>query len=495
MHQSPAVSPGSKPAAPTSSCKVVFVDLDGSLLNSNLLLEAMLATAKRDPAALLESLRWSFHNRARVKRVLAERWSPDVAQLPFRQEVLKFLEERRSQGARIVLATASDRIWAEAISRQLGLFDDLLASDGQHNLKGSAKLEAIQAYCQRKGFTDFCYLADSTADLPIWSCAAEIGVVQPSRRLLKQLAGCAGAVQTFGQPTSRLLSIWQALRPQQWIKNILVFAPLVLAHELGNGAKLLAALASFVAFCSCASATYVVNDLLDLAADRAHPHKRRRPFACGALPVAWGPVLVAGLLLFGFGLSLAALPWAFSGLLLLYALLTSLYSFWLKRKVMIDVFLLAGLYTLRILAGGVGTSTPVSEWLMALSIFLFTSLAFGKRYIELSRVVDDSEADARGRGYMVSDLSLLESVGPTSGYLAVLVLALYIHSDAAKLYPHSWALWLVCPLMLYWVSRFWILAKRKVLIDDPIVFAFKDRISRLLGLAALVLAGFAAWHG
>ena len=496
MQHSPAVAADAhSTTSPPSGCRVLFVDLDGTLINSDILLESILLAARRQPAALLSALGWSFRSRAMMKRILAQRVMPDVGHLPFRDDVLKFLEHQKSQGVRIVLATASDRIWADAVSRQLGLFDDVLASDGQLNLKGSAKLAAIRTYCQNAGFPTFCYLADSHADLPIWKCAAEIGVVEPDGRLLKQLQGCGGTVQTFGQPTRRWRSALRALRPQQWVKNVLLFAPLLLAHQLANVEKLVAAFLCFAAFSAVASATYVLNDLLDLSSDRVHPDKCRRAFASGALPLAWGPPLAAGLLVFGIGLSLAALPWAFTGLLALYLVLTILYSFWLKRKVMIDVLLLAGLYTLRILAGGVGTDIPVSEWLMAFSLFLFTSLAFGKRYIELSKLTDDTAADARGRGYMVSDLSLLESVGPTNGYLAVLVLALYIHSDAAKLYPHAWALWLICPLMLYWISRFWILAKRQVLSDDPIVFAIKDRISRGLGVVALLLASFAAWRG
>jgi 4-hydroxybenzoate polyprenyltransferase len=269
---------------------------------------------------------------------------------------------------------------------------------------------------------------------------------------------------------------------------------LVLAHQFTDPPKLLAALLCFTAFCSCASATYVLNDLLDLSADRRHPRKCRRAFASGNLPLSWGPPLVAGLLLLGLGSACAALPGTFVGSLGLYVVLTLLYSFWLKRKVMIDVLLLAGLYTLRIVAGGFGTGVPVSEWLMAFSLFLFTSLAFGKRYIELSAMTEDSEVDARGRGYMVSDLGLLESVGPTSAYIAVLVLALYIHGDTVKqLYPRPWALWLICPLFLYWVNRFWILAKRRVLSDDPLVFAFKDRVSLALGAISALLMLLAAW--
>lgn len=477
----------------TATRSIVFVDLDGTLISSDLLLEGMLVAAKKDPAGLLNSLTCVVSGRAAMKRSLADRVMPCIERLPIRSEVVALLQRRKASGARLVLATASDRRWAEPIARHVGLFDDVLASDGRQNLKGQAKLAAINAYCRQHGFATFEYLGDSTADLAVWRHAAQIGVVAPTHRFLRQLARVGKPVQAIGVAPAPWRGALRAMRPQQWVKNVLVFMPLVLAHQLTNMTGVLAAILAFVAFCCCASATYVLNDLLDLDADRSHPKKSKRPFASGQLPLAWGPPLVAGLFLASLAVAAEALPALFTAALACYAVLTLLYSFWLKRKVMLDVLLLAGLYTLRILAGGLATGTPVSEWLMAFSLFLFTSLAFGKRYIEFSSLTTDAEADSRGRGYMVSDLSLLESLGSTSGYMAVLVLALYIHADAARLYPHVSALWLICPLMLYWVSRFWILAKRRSLSEDPIVFALKDRVSRVVGLIAVVLAAVAAW--
>ncbi|HEX3655410.1 MAG TPA: UbiA family prenyltransferase [Pirellulales bacterium] len=477
----------------SASPRLLFVDLDGTLIRTDLLWESLLATASQQPWRL-----WTWacvlpRGRAQLKRAIAEHVPTDAARLPFRAELLEFLAREKSQGTRLVLATASDHIWAQSVAAELDLFDAVLASDGQNNLKGAAKLAAIENYCRHCGASEFDYLGDSSADLPIWKRAAGIGVVEPSRRLLKQVQTCGGRVQSFGERPSRWRHAVRALRPQQWIKNILLFVPLVLAHAWHDGDRIVAALLAFVAFSASASATYIVNDLLDVAADRCHPRKCRRPFASGALPLAWGPPLAAGLLLVGFATAIAALPAEFVALLLLYGVLTLLYSCWLKRKVMVDVMVLAGLYTLRVVAGGVAADVPVSEWLMALSLFLFTSLAFGKRYIELSHLEDDA-VSSRGRGYQIGDLGLLESVGPTSGYIAVLVLALYIHGDTVKqLYPRPWALWLICPLFLYWVNRFWILAKRRVLSDDPLVFAFKDRVSLALGAISALLMLLAAW--
>ncbi|HEY5312167.1 MAG TPA: UbiA family prenyltransferase, partial [Pirellulales bacterium] len=357
--------------------KLLFVDLDGTLIRTDLLWESLLATAQQQPWRLWSWARVLPRGRAQLKRTIAEQVPTDAARLPFRAELLEFLAREKSQGTRLVLATASDRIWAQSVAAELDLFDAVLASDGLHNLKGATKLAAIEDYCRQCGATEFHYLGDSFADLPIWKCAAGIGVVEPSRRLLKQIQTCRGRVQSFGKRPSRWRPALRALRPQQWIKNILLFVPLVLAHAWHDGDRLVLALLAFGAFSALASATYIVNDLLDVAADRCHPQKCRRPFAAGTLPLAWGPPLAAGLLFVGFATAMAALPAEFVALLMLYAVLTLLYSCWLKRKVMVDVMVLAGLYTLRVVAGGVAVDVPVSEWLMALSLFLFTSLAFG----------------------------------------------------------------------------------------------------------------------
>jgi 4-hydroxybenzoate polyprenyltransferase len=268
----------------------------------------------------------------------------------------------------------------------------------------------------------------------------------------------------------------------------------LLAHELLALDRILALLVAFVAFSACASAIYVLNDLADLEADRRHPTKHRRSFASGALPLTYGPVLLCLLLLLAFGLSLTLLPREFAGLLAMYLALNLLYSSWLKRKVMADVLLLAGLHTLRLLAGGAAVTVAITEWLLAFSMFFFLSLAFAKRYAELSLVARANGTEARGRGYQVCDLSLLQTLGPISGYLAVLVLALYINSvHVHTLYSNPALLWLVCPLLLYWISRVWFCAVRGKLGDDPVIYAIKDRVSLGLGVFTLALLSLAAW--
>ena len=286
-----------------------------------------------------------------------------------------------------------------------------------------------------------------------------------------------------------------ALRPYQWVKNLLLGLPLLMGHQWQDVGKLRNVLLAIVAFSLCASSAYVLNDLRDAADDRHHPLKRQRPFASGRLSRGFGLGLAAALLVLGFALAWPLLPITFTLLLGAYVVLTLAYSLWLKQKLLIDVFVLAGLYTLRVLAGGAAIGIVVTPWLLAFCIFFFLSLAFAKRYAELRRLQESAETHARGRGYQVEDLGLLEIVGPTSGYMAVLVLALYVNSELAiRQYRWPWLLWFACPLILYWVTRVWFLARRRVLKEDPLLFALKDRVSLLVAglIVGLVVV---AWRG
>jgi 4-hydroxybenzoate polyprenyltransferase len=292
--------------------------------------------------------------------------------------------------------------------------------------------------------------------------------------------------------TRRLaLDSLRALRPHQWTKNLLVFVPLALTpQELFDPSKQLAALWAFLAFSLVASAGYLVNDLLDLEADRAHPAKRNRPLASGALPVAWGLGLAALLTLSGFGLALALTPPRFVAMLGLYGVMTLAYSAFLKRQLLLDVIVLAALYTLRVIAGAAAVVIDLTPWLLAFSLFIFLSLAFAKRYSELRLLATRNETHARGRAYQVDDLDLVAMLGSTSGYLSVLVLCLYINSEVVRdLYRTVDALWFLCPILLYWISRIWLLAKRGELPGDPVSFAVRDPVSWASGaLMAAVIA-------
>lgn len=309
---------------------------------------------------------------------------------------------------------------------------------------------------------------------------------------MRDLLQSGPRMQSPGARPSRPRALVRALRPHQWAKNLLLFLPLILAHSWFDAERLRRAVLAFGAMGACASAVYVCNDLLDLESDRAHPRKRLRPFASGALPIAWGPPLAAGLLAAALAIAVL-LPPTFLACLGLYLAVAAAYSLWLKRKVMIDVVVLAGLYTLRILAGGQATATPVSEWLMAFAIFLFTSLAFAKRHAELARLLREGKELARGRDYLAVDLAMIGPMGTASGYLAVLVLAMYIHgSEVHRLYRYLWPLWLICPLLLYWISRLWLLAGRGDLNEDPLVFTLRDRVSWVVASLVFVLIAIAA---
>lgn len=481
------VIPTSPPAAGTSA-EVLFVDIDGTLIRTDLLHESLVLLSNQSIRLLLRVLLSLAHGRAAFKKAVTEAVSLEIRHLPFRTEVLDFVAEQRSHGRKIILATAADSTWAQILADKLGLFDGILASDGVHNLKGSDKLEAIQRFCREQRYAQFDYLGDSYDDLPIWREARGVYIVAPSASLMTEVREFAEPAGVFGTWKSPIRSVLSAFRPQQWLKNILVFVPLVASHKVFTLPLAKAAAIAFVCFCFCTSAVYVLNDLADISADRRHPIKRKRPFASGALPVSWGLPLAIGLLILGFALSGLTLPAGFSVALAVYFVTTCVYSFHAKRIAMLDVLMLAGLYTIRVFAGGTAMAIVISEWLAAFCMFLFVSLAFAKRYAELERLFRANETVAGGRGYRVSDITLIEGMGSASGYIAVLVLALYVNGEQMKtLYSNPWPLLLICPVLMYWISRVWIMAKRGELSEDPIIFALRDRISAYLGVIVIVL--------
>jgi HAD superfamily hydrolase (TIGR01549 family) len=456
------------------------VDLDGTLVATDLLWETVLEMLRSRPHDALRLPLWLLGGRAQFKRRITDLIDFDVALLPYRAEVLDFLREQKEAGRRIVLVTAADERVARAVAQYLRLFDEVIASDGQSNLKGEEKLRAIR---ERLGTERFDYLGDSTADLPLWQSAERALLVCPNRRLLASASRVCSPFRVFESPTphGKIKEILRVMRPHQWAKNVLLLVPLMTAHRWFDPAALIQILLAFIAFSLAASSVYILNDLLDLQSDRKHPSKRFRPLASGHLPIPTGFGVAAALLGLSLGLA-TALPWAFDGLLLTYVVVTTAYSAYFKRRLLIDVLCLAGLYTLRILAGGAATGIVISPWLMAFSMFFFLSMAFAKRYTELS-VMRGTEGKIPGRGYRVSDLEMIRSVGPASGYLCVVVFSLYISSpDVLRLYTRPTMLWLFCPILLYWILRVWFLAHRQELPHDPVLFALQDRQSYLAGL-------------
>jgi 4-hydroxybenzoate polyprenyltransferase/phosphoserine phosphatase len=494
---------------------VLFVDLDHTLIKTDLLVEMVAKAAKHHPWKLLQAIWCGVQGRAAFKAALTQIVSPEPSALPYRQDLLEFITQQQESGVKLVLATASPRRWAVPIADYLGLFADVLATAGDNNLKGTKKLRAIQQYMTNEPDATWGYIGDSTADLPLFESADRAYLVTASRRLEKKADNAAyGQLSVFRQHKATLGDVLKAMRPHQWVKNVLIFVPMVLAHAF-TVTQFTSALLAFISFSCVASGVYLLNDMLDVEADRRHPRKCRRPFASGRLSLLAGMPLFLGLFATGATIAVATLPPKFVLLLAAYLVLTTLYSFYLKNKLILDVMVLAGLYTLRVIAGGAAVNEPVSEWLMAFSIFLFTSLAFAKRYAELTRVRDNvrSSRDAltdgsatdslferqiaavevnsatrlHGRSYRIEDVGLIESLGPTSGYLSVLVLALYISSpQVSTLYRNGSVLWYVCPLVMYWITRLWFVAKRGKLSEDPIVFALRDGVS--LSTGALVAA-------
>lgn len=475
LSNSPDVSAASALTASAAPACAVCVDLDGTLVRCDTLWESLLLLAKRRPWELLLAVFWCWRGKAYFKRQVASRAAPDAALLPYRPEVLESLQVCKAEGRTIYLATGADEQIARQVARHLALFDDVVASDGQTNCSGADKLAAVRRRLDGNGFA---YWGDSRADLPLWQAADEACVVAPSAGLWKAVQAVSACARVAAPRKQALRPLAAALRPHQWSKNLLIFLPLFLSHQWHNLHKAALALICFVAFSAAASAVYIINDLLDIEADRRHPLKRRRPFAAGELSIPAGLCLAACAAVVAIGLNVACLGPVSTAWLFGYLAITTAYSLSLKKRIVIDVIVLAGLYTLRIAAGAAAVSVPVSTWLLAFAMFFFLSLAIGKRYIELCRTSGGAETTLPGRGYRADDAQLLEQIGPTSGYLAVLVFCLYIDSSAvARLYGHRDLLWLVCPMLLYWITRFWLLARRREMHYDPVAFALKDRSS------------------
>ena len=464
----------------------LYVDLDGTLIRTDLLHESLLGLCKVDPLAMLRVPLWLRGGRAHMKQAVAQRVDIDVASLPYSEALLAFLAAEAAAGRRLVLATASDRKYAEQVAAHLGIFASTLASDGADNLSGARKALAIEADA---GGQPFEYAGNSRKDVPVWAKAAGVVLVNPERGVEAALGGGARVTRRVVDPKARLMDYAAALRVHQWVKNALLFVPLLASHRLFEPGALVRVAAGFLAFSLCASSVYILNDLLDLGADRRHPRKRLRPFAAGHLPISHG--LVAATVIGGAGLGIAgALSSGFLAILLGYLAMSLAYSLRLKRYALVDVLLLGALFTTRVIAGGVVIDAFPSFWLLAFCIFLFTSLALVKRCSELVTLGKQGVTVVPGRDYRIADAAPLTAMGIASGYVAVLVVALYINSTAVMaLYTRPEALWFLCPVLLYWVSRLWLKTARGEMHDDPLVFAVTDRVSQLLALAsAAVLA-------
>lgn len=460
-------------ATPAVNSVPLCVDLDGTLTRTDLLFEAFFVLFKQNPLAIFLCLGWIWRGRAYLKEQIAKRVTIDVGVLPYNTELVAWLRNEHSSGRHLYLCTATNQLLAGQIAAHFGLFTGVLASTGNTNLLGKNKAQAL---VEQFGDGGFDYCGDAMADVPVWRQARRAIVVGD-----KHIAAAARKVNAaiiFFEEKRRLIPlVLKEMRVHQWVKNVLIFLPLFMAHRFTDISAIAAACIAFMSFSLCASSVYLLNDMLDLDADRRHARKRSRPFASGKLSLSFGIVFTLFLLAASAGLA-TLLPWEFGAVLAGYFVATLAYSFSLKRMALIDVFTLACLYTVRVIAGGAANDITLSYWLILFCVPIFLSLAMVKRYVELDTILRDGKVEAAGRGYITQDLSILRSFGTASAYLAVLVLALYLNSPELKLlYRHPPALWAVFALTLYWVSRIWMFAFRGRMHDDPIVFAFKDRVS------------------
>ncbi len=465
----------------SNSPKTIAVDLDGTLINSDLLLETFLLLVKRNPLYLLLMPLWLLKGKAHLKAEIAKRVTLNPAALPYNLAFLQWLQLQREAGRDLWLCTASNYRLAQAIAEHLNIFQGVLASTDDTNLSGRTKAQRLVEKFNLKGF-DYC--GNHQVDLAIWQVSAGAVIVNGGEQLKNKAAALTTIKATFPASGKLLGPIFKALRMHQWAKNILIFVPLAAAHKLGDAFLLQQAILGFLAFGLCASSVYLLNDMLDLEADRQHPRKCKRPFASGELSLLVGFTLIP-LLLLSAALLAANLPQLFWIALIVYYALTVAYSFGLKRVVLVDTITLAALYTLRIVAGAMAVNVPLSFWLLLFAVFLFFSLALVKRYAELDAAQRLGKLNAAGRGYHIEDLPTLHSLGISSGYLCVLVLALYINSPIVdSMYQNPEAIWFLCVLLLYWISRVWLEAHRGRMHDDPVVFALKDKSSLAIGILA-----------
>lgn len=461
----------------------LYVDIDGTLLRTDLLHEAAWRHIKTAPWRIFTLLRLALKGPAPLKTFLARKIQFDPATLPYESAVTELIARRKTQGGRTVLITASHQTYASRIAEHLDLPGGGYGSSNRLNLKGATKLSRIQALNQGR---EFVYAGNSAADRPIWAASKkEILVNAPSKDVRAATQSGRAEMVIQSRPP-----VWRAflkeMRLHQWAKNTLVFVPLFTSHSYRDLHLLGLAFLAFLAFGLCASGHYFLNDLLDLDADRAHRTKRRRPLASGDLPILYGPLGAILLPIAGLTLAIAFLPWKFTLLVSGYLALTNLYSFVLKSRSTADVFALALLYTVRVIAGGAALAISLSSWLLAFSMFVFISLAYLKRYIE---IVALAEGQAKGRGYVKEDAETIFSLGIANATAATVVLAFYINSAEVKtLYREPELLWLLCLLMLYWSNRIWIGAKRGKINDDPVIFAIKDKISRYIFVAMVAVA-------
>jgi 4-hydroxybenzoate polyprenyltransferase len=469
---------------------VLYVCLNGTLVATDTLWESVFRLIRSKPLLLLALPLWLARGKAWFRHRMARAMVLDPSSLPYRNKVIEYLRSQKASGRQLVLATSAHQKIASAVAAYLGLFEAVLASDESRNLAGKYKLEAIRSH---GGGDNFEFVCTGSSDGPVMKAAASISLVNPGRRILARTKEKSKIDRILVEPASRVKATIASLRLHHWTKNLLLAVPLILAQQWNNTEFIGLVAIAMLCVCLAASSIYICNDLFDLAADRAHPVKSKRPLASGALEISTAVRVATILLAAGVFLALVLLPKDFVLLLLAYVLTALAYSVHLKRRLVLDVIVLAGLYTLRIFAGGAAVGIPVSAWLLGFSMFFFLSLAFAKRSSEVAVSNVKAGKSSHERPYLGCDLDIFRSAGSACGLLSVLVLALYINSPAVRpLYRHPQVLWLLCPVLLYWILRVWFLTLRTETDDDPVILALRDRASYVVGALTLLILAVAS---
>lgn len=468
--------------------KTIFVDLDKTLINTDIFVESIFENISHDLLPTLgKIIRLPFgkNSISALKHDLHDRTEIDVSKLPYNMDLIAFLRERKSNGAEIILATAANMKIANQIASHLGIFDHVIASDASTNRKGTVKLDAIREYA---GDRAFMYIGDSVADLPIWAEADAIGAVGACHFLRRRLTRFGQQLHLFDVRRDKARDLFRAVRPHQWVKNLLAFVPYIASQQWSDLDAALGAFIAFIALSFAASSIYIINDLFDLQADRQNAYKSTRPIAAGQ-------VQVPAAILLSLGLAVAGLTLAGMGgrdlllVIMLYMAASASYTFLIKKKLLVDVLWLSGLYTLRILAGAAASQIPASFWLLGFSIFIFLSLASAKRCAELYPLLNasgDSSTMTR-RGYRADDMATMSMMGVASSFSAIIVLLLYLtNEDLVHNYKHPNMIILLAMLLLYLMGRIWIKVRRGEMHYDPILFVLKDKASMLTVLLIFV---------
>lgn len=464
---------------------ILCVDLDGTLIATDSIVETIILAIKKKPIILLLLPFWLLNGKTYFKNKISAYALPDVEFLPYNEEVIELIKYEKAKGRKIALVSASVQKIANAVANHLQLFDEVYGSSLDDNLKGEKKRDYLVA---KYGEYRYDYIADSVSDIPVWLSANQAYIINPKYYIEKKLKKKINYIPISTSRKNRLSNIFKEIRVYQWLKNLLLFIPLLLAHKIDEPEKWLSLIIAFFSFCFTASFVYLLNDLLDLESDRHHPRKCKRPIASGNLSIGFAILSSPLFLCASFLLSLLFLPFYFTLVLFIYLVLTSLYSLVLKRIYLIDIILLSSLYTIRLIAGAYAVDVPISYWLLAFSMFIFYSIAIVKRYTELIVMLEENKTYIKGRGYSIADMSLLRNIGTTSGFVSVLVFILYVNSEEIRvLYKNPEFLWPVAICILIWISRIWFIAHRGLMHDDPVVFMSKDKISYFIALIILLL--------